>query len=77
MSRFTPKEIEYLQSQRLGRMATIGANGDLHVVPLSFRYNPDYDTIDLGGRLLPYQVDLTDRTGDGHGGWLPLGVVGC
>lgn len=49
MSRFTPKEIEYLQSQRLGRMATIGANGDLHVVPLSFRYNHDYETIDLGG----------------------------
>ena len=49
MSRFTPKEIEYLQSQRLARLATIGANGDLHVVPLGFRYNPDYDTIDLGG----------------------------
>jgi pyridoxamine 5'-phosphate oxidase family protein len=49
MSRFTAKEIEYLQSQRLARLATIGANGDLHVVPLAFRYNPDYDTIDLGG----------------------------
>lgn len=49
MSRFTPKEIEYLQSQRLARLATIGANGDLHVVPLSFRYNPESDTIDLGG----------------------------
>jgi pyridoxamine 5'-phosphate oxidase family protein len=30
-------------------LATIGANGDLHVVPLSFRYNPEHDTIDLGG----------------------------
>ncbi len=49
MSRFTPKEIEYLQSQRLARLATIGANGDLHVVPLAFRYNPEYDTIDIGG----------------------------
>jgi pyridoxamine 5'-phosphate oxidase family protein len=49
MSRFTPKEIEYLQSQHLARLATIGANGDLHVVPLAFRYNPDHDTIDLGG----------------------------
>ncbi len=49
MSRFTPKEIEYLQSQRLGRMATLGADGDLHVVPLAFRYNPETDTIDLGG----------------------------
>lgn len=49
MSRFTPKEIEYLQSQRLARLATIGTNGDLHVVPLGFRYNPEHDTIDLGG----------------------------
>lgn len=49
MSRFTQNEIEYLQSQRLARLATIGANGDLHVVPLAFRYNPEYDTIDIGG----------------------------
>src|SRR5512140_3494705 len=49
MSRFTPQEIEYLQSQRLARLATLGANGDLHVVPLAFRYNPEHDTIDLGG----------------------------
>lgn len=49
MDRFTPQEIDYLQSQRLGRMATIDAKGDLHVVPLAFRYNPEEDTIDLGG----------------------------
>ncbi len=49
MSRFTPREIEYLQSQRLARLATLGANGDLHVLPLAFRYNPQYDTIDIGG----------------------------
>ncbi len=49
MSRFTAQEIEYLQSQRLARLATIGANGDLHVVPLAFRYNPETDTIDIGG----------------------------
>jgi pyridoxamine 5'-phosphate oxidase family protein len=49
MSRFTAKEIEYLQSQQLARLATIGSNGDLHVVPLGFRYNPENDTIDIGG----------------------------
>ena len=49
MNRFTPQEIDYLQSQRLGRMATLDTKGDLHVVPLSFRYNPEEDTIDLGG----------------------------
>jgi pyridoxamine 5'-phosphate oxidase family protein len=49
MSRFTSQEIEYLKSQRLGRMATIDANGDLHVVPVGYRYNPEDDTIDIGG----------------------------
>jgi pyridoxamine 5'-phosphate oxidase family protein len=49
MNRFTAKEIEYLQSQRLGRMATVNEKGDLHVVPVVFRYNPEHDTIDIGG----------------------------
>jgi pyridoxamine 5'-phosphate oxidase family protein len=49
MSRFTPAEIAYLQSQRLGRLATVDAKGDLHVVPVGFRYNPEQDTIDIGG----------------------------
>lgn len=49
MSKFTQAEIEYLQSQRLGRVATVNEHGDLHVVPVGFRYNPDYDTIDIGG----------------------------
>ena len=49
MSRFTEKEIAYLRSQRLGRMATVSAKGDLHVVPVGFRYNPGHDTIDIGG----------------------------
>ena len=49
MSAFTPKEIEYLNSQRLGRLATAGPHGQPHVVPVGFRYNPDHDTIDIGG----------------------------
>ena len=49
MSAFTQKEIEYLNSQRLGRMATVNKQGDPHVVPVSFRYNPDTETIDIGG----------------------------
>ncbi|MCB0128717.1 MAG: PPOX class F420-dependent oxidoreductase, partial [Caldilineaceae bacterium] len=49
MSGFTSQEIAYLQRQPLARMATIDAKGDLHVVPVGFRYNPDEETIDLGG----------------------------
>src|SRR5205809_6736659 len=46
---FTPAEIAYLQSQRLGRLATVGPDGQPHVVPVGFRYNPELDTIDVGG----------------------------
>ena len=49
MSKFTPEEIAYLQSQRLGRLATVGEKGEPHVVPVSFRYNPEQDSIDIGG----------------------------
>src|SRR5512135_3829075 len=49
MSAFTPAEISYLQSQRLGRIATAGSDGRPHVVPVGFRYNPELDTIDVGG----------------------------
>ena len=49
MSVFTPSEIAYLQSQRLGRLATVGADGQPHVVPVGFRYNADHDAIDIGG----------------------------
>ena len=50
MSVFTKEEREYLLSGvRLGRLATIGSDGTPHVVPTSFRYNPDHDTLDIGG----------------------------
>ena len=49
MSAFAQQEIEYLASQRLGRLATVGSDGQPHVVPVGFRYNPDQDTIDIGG----------------------------
>jgi len=52
MSRFTAEEITYLQSQRLGRLATTNEKGDLHVVPVGFRYNAETDTIDIGGHNL-------------------------
>jgi pyridoxamine 5'-phosphate oxidase family protein len=49
MSVFTPQEIDYFQSQHLARIATVGADLQPHVVPVGFRYNPDTDTIDIGG----------------------------
>ncbi len=49
MSKFTPEEIAYFQSQRLGRLATVSEKGEPHVVPVGFRYNPEQDSIDIGG----------------------------
>lgn len=52
MGKFTEQEIAYLQSQRLGRLATVSENGEPHVVPVSFRYNPEHDSIDIGGHRI-------------------------
>jgi pyridoxamine 5'-phosphate oxidase family protein len=49
MSVFTPAEIAYLQSQRLGRIATVSRKGKPHVVPVGLHFNPELDTIDVGG----------------------------
>ena len=49
MSVFTPAELAYLGSQRLGRIATVGPSGQPHAVPVGFRYNPAEDSIDIGG----------------------------
>jgi pyridoxamine 5'-phosphate oxidase family protein len=45
----SPAQIEYMGSQRLGRIATAGADHKPHVVPTSFRYNPELGTVDVGG----------------------------
>jgi pyridoxamine 5'-phosphate oxidase family protein len=49
MSVFTPAEIAYIKTQPIGRIATVGPSGKPHVVPVGFRYNPDQDSIDIGG----------------------------
>jgi pyridoxamine 5'-phosphate oxidase family protein len=45
---FTDKEVEYLEGQSLGRLATIGPAGTPQVVPVGFSVNDD-GTIDIGG----------------------------
>ena len=49
MSAFTPTEIDYLTGQGLARLATVGPDGQPHVVPVTFTFNADEDTIDVGG----------------------------
>src|SRR5215472_13763346 len=50
MSVFSDAELTYLAKGKLGRLATIDATGMPHVVPLGWRYNPETDAIDIGGR---------------------------
>lgn len=66
MSHFTDKETEYLTSQRLGRIGTVNAKGEPHVVPVVYRYNPDLDTIDVGGRWIATSKKYRDVAGHGH-----------
>ena len=49
MSVFTENELEYLRQQRMGRLATVDFHGNPRVGPVGFRYNPETDTIDIGG----------------------------
>ena len=60
MSVFTDKELDYLAGQRLGRIATVGLDGQPHVVPTSFRYNPEHDAIDVGGLRMSQTKKLRD-----------------
>ena len=52
MAEFSAHEIEYLNGQRLGRLATIGSDGAPHNVPVGFHYNAALDTIEIGGHAL-------------------------
>jgi len=66
MSVFTDTELRYLTGGRqLGRIATVGADGTPHVVPVAWIYNAVRDTIDVGGHELERTKKFRDvaRTG--------------
>jgi hypothetical protein len=66
VSVFSDAEIDYLGSQRLGRLATVGQDGMPHVVPVAFRYNPDTDSIDVGGHDFAKRKKVPRRPADGQ-----------
>jgi pyridoxamine 5'-phosphate oxidase family protein len=50
VSVFTDVELRYLTGGRqLGRLATVGADGTPHVVPVGWIYNAARDAIEIGG----------------------------
>ena len=66
MSVFTEGELAFLKSKRIGRVATVNKQGDLHVVPLRFKYNVELDVVDLvgsdvGGTKKYRDVEATGR----------------
>ena len=64
MSAFTQAEIDYLNEQRLGRLATVDAKGQPYVVPVGFTYNPELGTIDIAGRDLGQSAKFRHVAGD-------------
>ena len=48
MSTFTDAEVEYLDSQPLARIATVGPDGRPHVTPVGAFYDPETETIAIG-----------------------------
>jgi pyridoxamine 5'-phosphate oxidase family protein len=49
MSAFTDAEIDYLNSQRIGRIATVGPDGRPHVIPVGVFLDPETHTIVVSG----------------------------
>lgn len=49
MSVFTGEEISYMRANKLGRLATADADRQPHVIPVTYFFNEDEDTIDIGG----------------------------
>jgi hypothetical protein len=76
MSIFADDEREYLSSGvLLGRLATVGPDGAPHVVPTSFRYNSQHDTIDIGGHDFAKRKLTIGSEGDDPAGGLPTTLI--
>jgi pyridoxamine 5'-phosphate oxidase family protein len=51
MAEFSEHELRYLrEGGRLGRLATVGADGTPHVTPVGWSVSPSLDGIEVGGR---------------------------
>ena len=67
MSVFREAELRYLAGGRqLGRIATVGADGTPHVVPVGWIYNAARDTIDVGGHELERSKKFRDVARSGR-----------
>jgi pyridoxamine 5'-phosphate oxidase family protein len=86
MSVFNEAELKYMTGGRqLGRLATVGADGTPHVVPVGWIYNAARDTIDISGIDLERTKKYRDAARSGRAAividdlesidpWRPRGV---
>jgi pyridoxamine 5'-phosphate oxidase family protein len=63
---FTDGEIAYMADQRLGRLATQQPNGTLQASPVGFGYNPELETIDIGGMNMAASQKFRNVTANGR-----------
>ena len=67
MSVFTEAELRYMAGGRqLGRLATVGADGTPHVVPVGWIYNAARDAIEIGGIELERSKKFRDIARSGR-----------
>lgn len=69
MSGFTDRERAYLEERvpaRLARVATVGADGTPHVVPVGWRFNPKLDAIEISGHGLEHTKKYRDAQRSGR-----------
>ena len=74
MSVFTDSELAYFRNgsrngssgPHLGRIATVGADGTPHVVPVGWSYNADEDAIEVRGRNLAATKKFRDAERSGR-----------
>ncbi len=64
MAIFTDGELAYLREQKLGRMATTGADGAPHVVPVGYGVDDATGSIDIIGYQLRDSKKFRDLTRD-------------
>ncbi|MEU6789355.1 PPOX class F420-dependent oxidoreductase [Nonomuraea angiospora] len=84
MSIFSERELAYLRGERLlGRLATVGANGMPHVVPVGWSLDETGTLIEIGGRNLARSKKFRDIARNGRAAlviddvlppWRPRGV---
>jgi pyridoxamine 5'-phosphate oxidase family protein len=66
MTTLTSAEIDYLQEQHLGRLATLQPDGSPQVKPVGFAYNPELGTIDVTGFRMSASQKFRNVSRDGR-----------